>query len=200
MAIKDSKSEQHIKDTAKQVFFKEGRMQATTQEIADTAGVNRTLLHYYFRSRDILLDLVFKESLTQLRSRVHGVVLSQEPFKLKIERIIDTFFEELNNFPYLETFIVLYMNKHPELYGELFTKLPENPEGMNTLLKEIQSEMQAGTIKEMEPVQFFINLFSLMSYPFIARPLYQNMFNLSNDDYKSILSKRKNVIMSLLFQ
>ncbi len=55
MAAKDtgSSTENLIKETAMRVFFKEGRFTATTQEIADAAGVNRTLLHYYFRSRDI---------------------------------------------------------------------------------------------------------------------------------------------------
>ncbi|HYD90018.1 MAG TPA: helix-turn-helix domain-containing protein, partial [Flavobacterium sp.] len=47
-------TERLIKETAKRVFFGEGRFNATTQEIADAAGVNRTLINYYFRSRDKL--------------------------------------------------------------------------------------------------------------------------------------------------
>ena len=49
---KDEATEELIKNTAKRLFFGEGKFNATTQEIADAAGVNRTLLNYYFRSRD----------------------------------------------------------------------------------------------------------------------------------------------------
>jgi TetR/AcrR family transcriptional regulator len=64
MAItnKDAATEELIKETAKKIFFKEGKFNATTQEIADAAGVNRTLINYYFRSRNTLFDLVFKEA------------------------------------------------------------------------------------------------------------------------------------------
>jgi len=200
MSIKDSNTEQLIKDTAKRVFFKEGKLLATTQEIADAAGVNRTLLHYYFRSRDVLFNLVFKEALAKLRGRLHSVMVSVDPFRKKIENFIDAFFEELTDAPYLETFIVVHANKHPDELGELFTKLPGGSERLKNFLKEIQREIELGNIPEMKPIQFFINLFSLMSYPFVAKPVYQNMFDLSDSAYKKILNERKKVIMSMLFR
>lgn len=111
MPVKDCKTEQHIKDTAHRIFLKEGKMLATTQEIADAAGVNRTLLHYYFRSRDALFDLVFQEALTTLRVRLHKVIGSGLSFRQKIEDFLDVFFEELTQSPYLETFITLQLNQ-----------------------------------------------------------------------------------------
>src|SRR3982751_5583860 len=107
MSVKDSKTEQHIKDTARNIFLKEGKLLATTQDIADAAEVNRTLLHYYFRSRDVLLDMVFPEALTKLRTRIHEVIGYPHPFREKIENLLDVFFEELSALPYLETFIAL---------------------------------------------------------------------------------------------
>ena len=59
---KDDATEELIKNTAKRLFFGEGKFNATTQEIADAAGVNRTLINYYFRSRDKLFDLVFSDA------------------------------------------------------------------------------------------------------------------------------------------
>jgi len=48
MPVIDCQTEKLILDTAMRVFFAEGRINATTQDIADTAGVNRTLINYYF--------------------------------------------------------------------------------------------------------------------------------------------------------
>jgi AcrR family transcriptional regulator len=197
---KDCTTEQHLKDTARRVFLKEGKMLATTQEIADAAGVNRTLLHYYFRSRDVLFDLVFQEALLQLRLRFHEVIGSNLVFREKIERLIDVFYEELTELPYLETFIALQLNQAPERYEEMFVHLPGGKQRIKNFLKEIQHEMEVGTIPEMKPINYFINLFSLMAYPYVARPIYRNMFDLSDAAYNKLLPERKDIIMSLLFK
>src|SRR3954468_2098724 len=105
MPVKDCTTEQLIKETAKRIFLKEGKMLATTQDIADAAGVNRTLLHYYFRSREVLFNLVFKEAVTKLRERIHEVLALALPLKQKIENLVNVFYEELTASPYLETFI-----------------------------------------------------------------------------------------------
>lgn len=199
MPVKDCKTEQLIKDTAKRIFLTEGKMLATTQDIADAAGVNRTLLHYYFRSKELLFDMVFKESLTNLRERLHEVLGSELPFKQKIENLVTVFYEELTEAPYLETFIALHLNHDPEKYEELFTGLPGGKDRMKNFLKEIQREMEKGNITEMKPVNFFINLFSLMAYPFVARPIYLKMFDLTDTAYNKLLIERKKGIISTIF-
>ena len=197
---KDVNTEQHLKDTARRIFLKEGKMLATTQEIADAAGVNRTLLHYYFRSRDALFDIVFQEALTQLRKRIHEVIGSKLVFRDKIESLIQVFYEELTELPYLETFIALQLNQEPHKYQELFIHLPGGKERIKNFLKEIQEEMEKGSIPEMKPINYFINLFSLMAYPYVARPIYKNLFGLSDTSYNKLLPERKDIIMSLLFK
>lgn len=199
MPVKDCKTEQLIKDTAKRIFLTEGKMLATTQDIADAAGVNRTLLHYYFRSRDVLFDLVFKEALTKLRQRVHLVLGAPLAFKEKIENIVDVFYEELTDSPYLETFIALHLNQEPDKFDELFIALPGGKDRMKNFLREVQNEMDKGTIAQMKPINFFINLFALLSYPFVARPIYLKMFDLTNAAYNKLLSERKKSIISMLF-
>ena len=71
MSTKDSATEDLIKETAKRIFFAEGRFNATTQEIADAAGVNRTLVHYYFRSRDLLFEKVWMEGQTEFKDKLN---------------------------------------------------------------------------------------------------------------------------------
>lgn len=199
MPVKDCKTEQLIKDTAKRIFLTEGKMLATTQDIADAAGVNRTLLHYYFRSRDVLFNMVFKEALTKLRERLHEVLGSELPFKQKVENLVNVFYEELTESPYLETFIALHLNQEPEKYEELFIVLPGGKERMKNFFKEVQREMDKGNIAEMKPVNFFINLFALMAYPFVARPIYLKMFDLTDAAYNRLLIERKKSIITMLF-
>lgn len=199
MQEKDRKTEQLIKETAKRIFLTEGKMFATTQHIANAAGVNRTLLHYYFRSREVLFNMVFKEALTNLRERLHEVLGSELIFREKIENLVTVFYEELTVYPYIETFVALHLNQQPEKYEAFFTKLPGGKERIRNFLKEIQQEMEKGTIVEMKPINFFINLFGLMAYPFVARPLYLKMFDLTDSAFNKLITERKKGIISLLF-
>jgi len=169
MSAKDTDTEQLIKDTAKQVFFGEGRFNATTQEIADAAGVNRTLINYYFRSRDNLFQIVFQDAETEEQKRTEMIVSSQLPLKEKIAAFLDLFFEQSSRYPYLEMYIVTQMNqgschKDPEVMGRL----------LDNFYKEIEAEMEMGNIIKMRPQQFVINMISLTSFPVSMRPMIQH--------------------------
>ena len=52
-------TETRIFDAALTVFASKGRDGARMQEIADHAGINRALLHYYFRTKQQLYQAVF---------------------------------------------------------------------------------------------------------------------------------------------
>ena len=77
-------TEDLIKETAKKIFFQQGHLKATTQEIADAAKVNRALIHYYFRSRNLLFDRVLQEAMTGFMHQVLSVLESEASFKEKI--------------------------------------------------------------------------------------------------------------------
>ncbi|NNE47360.1 MAG: helix-turn-helix transcriptional regulator, partial [Rhodothermales bacterium] len=51
-------TEQQILEAALNVFSRKGRDGARMQEIADLAGINKALLHYYFRSKNGLYERV----------------------------------------------------------------------------------------------------------------------------------------------
>src|SRR5690606_217884 len=100
----DIDTEELIKETAKRVFFGEGRFKATTQEIADAAGVNRTLINYYFRSRNNLFEIVFQDAQTKENAIAEQIIFSDLPFHQKIEKYLDLFFEQAKKYPYLEIY------------------------------------------------------------------------------------------------
>src|SRR3954466_15937412 len=97
-----AQTEQLIKKTAKKVFFQKGFLDATTQEIADEAKVNRALIHYYFRSKEQLLDVILEEVITRKRARVVAIFTSGLSFHQKIAVYIDAIVEQGLLFPYLE--------------------------------------------------------------------------------------------------
>lgn len=200
MTHKDTETEEVIKQAAKKLFFVEGRFNATTQEIADAAGVNRTLLNYYFRSRNKLFDLVLKDARKQFRERMKYVFRSTLSFKEKIEQFIEVFLSEAVAFPYLETYLVTQLNQGFEGHEVLLEYEEEIKRDMSAFFAEIRQEMDAGTIETMEPVQFLWNLIALLSFPVAMKPLYMRLMDIPENEYRRLLQDRKQIIISTLFK
>ena len=89
MGVEEAQTEKLIKEKARTLFFQKGFLNATTQEIADEAGVNRALIHYYFRSREQMLDILLDETLLEKKDRVRSILSSELSFREKIARYID---------------------------------------------------------------------------------------------------------------
>ena len=199
MPIRDCKTEKHIIDTAKRVFFTEGRVYATTQEIADAAGVNRTLINYYFHSKKALFEAVIKTAMEEFKGNADLILLSDMPFREKTEKFIDDFMNNLIRYPYLESFITVDIIQNRLKNNTSLVILVKSPSPIQKYLKEIESEMEAGRIQKSTSVHFMMNLFSLMIYPLIMKPLQMSLMNLDETEYNKILNQRKQVILELLF-
>jgi len=191
---KKDQTEDIIKETAKRIFFKEGRFNATTQEIADAAGVNRTLINYYFRSRNNLFTIVFEEArkIDEIRSK--SIMLSDANFKDKIANFIEMSLEMNIEYPYLESYIVSQMNQG-------FCYRRENiKEDSAQFFTDVEEAMSKGLIEKMEPIQFLLNMISLVNFPMAMRPLIQDNLQISDQEYKRILRERKDIILKTLFK
>jgi TetR/AcrR family transcriptional regulator len=194
MAQRDTGTEQLIKDTAKRIFFSEGKLQATTQDIADAAGVNRTLLNYYFRSRDMLFEQVSAEAMAEMKTVIDSVFLEKIEFKAKLKKLITVFMDQAMQFPYREVYLVNALNKADKTVPE------EKKIRVQAFLKEVNEEMEKGKIKKMDPRQFCMNLFSLMAYPLITNCLNKSIYNVNDAEYLKLMEDRKQVIFDLIYQ
>ena len=199
MSVKISATEEHIKETAKKVFLKEGRYNATTQEIADAAGVNRTLLHYYFRSREVLLEKVLLEGQKEFRQKLTENYDKELPFKERISLFIDVWMGHIKEYPFLDAYLVTQMHDG-NFIENLETESKSTATNKASFFKEMEAEMKAGRISKMEPIQFLLNLISMISYPLIMRPLMEKALILNKKAYNKIIAERKEAIMACLFK
>ncbi|MFT3675436.1 MAG: TetR/AcrR family transcriptional regulator [Chitinophagaceae bacterium] len=198
MAVKDSHTEQQIKEAAMRLFFTEGRFKATTQEIADAAGVNRTLVNYYFRSRDLLFDQILKDARDRMDQRLELAMENSSTFRQKIEQFIEHFVEQSLAYPYLDIYMVSRINEDVEKHNEIIADLKKT-ERLKLFLKEVEEEMKKGTIPEMPAQQFLLNLLSLLSHPVVLQPIMKKIFNQTDKQYRQMLVSRKEIILKMLF-
>lgn len=189
-----SDTEKLIMETAMNVFFAEGRFNATTQEIADAAGVNRTLINYYFRSRNNLFDIVFQNAQEHEKELMEAIVFSDLPLKEKLSRHLDIFFEQTKKYPYLEIYMVTQMNQ-----GNCFKDKDSFERVLDKFYLEIALEMEKGNVHKMRPEQFVLNFAALMSFPVSMRPLLEETLSMSKEAYDKLLEERKEIILQTLF-
>jgi TetR/AcrR family transcriptional regulator len=193
----EAQTEKLIKDKAREIFFQKGRLNATTQEIADEAGVNRALIHYYFRSREQLLEVVFKEAVAETRNKISAIFDSSKSFKKKISEYLDVFIDRNINYPYIQNFIVTEINQNPETEKDYFHQKRENLK--KNLLPQLNNEIKKGNIAPIKLEHFITNLMSMCSYPLVAKPIIQGMFGFDEKAYKNFLKERKTIIYHVLF-
>ncbi|HZY82872.1 MAG TPA: TetR/AcrR family transcriptional regulator [Cyclobacteriaceae bacterium] len=190
---KGQSSEELIIDTAKRIFLKEGRLHATTADIGKAAGLPRTSVHYYFRTRDLLFKHVFTDALQNLTEKLNEVVESNIPFRKKIEKYVEVWLENSLEYPYLDTFVVT------EIIAQNYKPVDKLANvRMNAFAAQVKAAMGRGEVKGSDPIQFILNLFSLLRYPSVTAPLYKELLGLDDKRYTDLLKKRQKEIVRLL--
>ena len=128
-------------------WYNDLRLGARMQEIADEAGINKAMLHYYFRSKQLLFEAVFKKAFMQLAPQINQVLNSEDSLFEKIENFADKYVSFIMENRFLPNFIIQELNNNPEFAAEFFSR-GEFPKPTNFLL-QIEEEIQKETIKSI---------------------------------------------------
>src|SRR5690349_22190096 len=102
---KDKSTQDRILDAARKVFVRKGMAGARMQDIADEAGINKALLHYYFRSKEKLFEQIFKELSFQFLPRVNAIFESDGSLFEKIEMFCSEYISKMIENPFIPLFI-----------------------------------------------------------------------------------------------
>ncbi len=194
--IKKDNTEEKILDAAQSVFVMKGMDGARMQQIADEAGINKALLHYYFRSKEKLFEAIFKSVFSQILPNLMEMVYSEVPFEEKLEVFIDKYITLLLKNPFVPTFILKEMNRNPDFLASILKNSGLQPQKIFSMFEK---EMQAGKIKTMDPRDLLVNTLGLCIFPIAARPLLSIMlFDGDKKAYNDFLEKRKITIKEFI--
>jgi len=187
----DKNTEKTILEAAKRVFHERGLAGARMQQIADEAGINKALLHYYFRNKQQLFKAVFSEAFATLIPQINEMFNTEEPLFDKIRSFADRYTALLMQHPYLPGFIINEINNNPKFASEYLTAVRPEPD---KLLIQIQEEVEKGNILPVNPLQLVINLLSLCIFPFVAAEMIKNIRGLSQEEFDNLLEERRKYV------
>lgn len=196
-AADDRGTERRILDAAHAVFIRRGTAGARMQEIAQEAGVNSALLHYYFRSKERLSAAVFQRARGDLLPAVIGILGSDEELEAKVHGVIDVELTQLLARPYLPGYILSELAHQPDRVRQLFAtttgRLPDEI-GQAVLVKlrsQIQARVRAGRMRAIAPEEFLVNLLSMCIFPFAARPIWSAMLGWDDEGFERFIARRR---------
>lgn len=186
---KDITSEEKILAAAKKVFIKKGMAGARMQDIADEAGINKALLHYYFRTKEQLFEKIFFDLSQIFWPQLNAIFDSDDSLYYKIEQFCSVYIEKISYNPYIPLFVLYEMNQRPtEFIKKMFKgKLPKPTK----LLRQIDDEVKAGRIQPIHPAQLLMNMVSMCIFPFIGKPMIMATMDINESSYAALLEQRK---------
>ncbi|NTW23646.1 MAG: TetR/AcrR family transcriptional regulator [Lentimicrobium sp.] len=187
----DTNTEQLIFKAARKIFTQKGFDGARMQEIANEAGINKALLHYYFRSKDKLFEAIFKEVLNTVFPKIISVLMSPIPLIQKIEQVSVNYIEMLKQNPDIAVFVFHEISRNPLRMVGNFKNAGADFEIVG---RQLEAEVQAGNIIPIKAEHLIANLISMCVFPFIAKPVFMGMMGMDNDAYMRFIEERKQVI------
>ena len=189
------KSRQKAIETARKLFIEKGKDGVRMQEIADKAEVNKGLLHYYFKSKEQLFLEVLSGEIGHIYADINDILKTEMSLDEKLAGIIDRYFEMLHENPNLPSFIMFEVNKHPELVKELAAeiKLEETVE----LLDSAFRDNRITSTKEFA-FQVILNIISLCVFPFMMKPMAEEMSKRNGLEWTDMMEKRKTFLKGLI--
>lgn len=190
-------AEDRIKQAAIRVFMDKGMHGARMQDIADEANINKAMLHYYFRNKQQLFEVVFQHQFFKLFQSLSTIIFSESTFEEQVPELVAKEIELFSEIPTLPLFVLDSAWRNPDLIKQLMSDKPIDMV-KKTLQKTINDAVKRNVIRHISVEQFLMNLMSLVIYPFIAKPLFSTVFNKSDKQYEVLLKKRKTEITELI--
>lgn len=193
---KTENTETEILIAAKEIFQQKGMAGARMQEIADKAKINKALLHYYYRSKQLLFEAVFKSAFSLLAPQLNKVLNDDSDLFEKIRKFTENYVSFVIKHPYLPNFVIQELNKNPEFVQKLRSE--KNFPSIEKFKLQVSDAINQGIIKPIEAEQLFINIISLNIFPFIGEPLLMALVNVDKESYNKILENRKTEVAEFI--
>jgi AcrR family transcriptional regulator len=192
----DQQTEEKILDAARAVFIRRGTAGARMQEIAEEAGVNQALLHYYFRSKERLSDAVFQQVARQLFPRLFQTLGSDLPLDEKFDVMVNFYIDILSQNRFIPAYVLSELHHHPERAEQILASgMGANPgKALAPVIAKLKSQIdegvKAGTMRPITPEELIVNMLSLCVFPFAARPLFAVALGFDDTRFAAFLKQR----------
>lgn len=203
MKEKEIDKESLILKSAEEEFLEKGYTNAKTTEIAKRAGVTHAMLHYYYRTKRNLFEIVLQR---KMESLVNVFVFSFKqdlPFLEKLKKGVEDHFDVVSANPKLPNFIFSEILNNEENRNYFLNILkPHFLEILQSIEIELRQEANQGNVKYIEPYNLLFAIISVNVFGVLALPVITGLLEMNANQFEAFKLERKKqnveLVMSLL--
>ena len=190
---KEQPLEEAILEVAEKLFLEKGFAMTSTTEIAKEVGCNQALVHYYFRTKDNLFNVIFEQKFKTFFQGVFEMrTMGNLSFQDKLRHIIETHFDLLRKNPKMPALILNELSRRPDQIAVLREKLHSLPEKLFAELeKDLQVEIQQGNIRDISLMDILVSMLSLNIALFIIMPVAEKMLQINEIQKEFMITHRR---------
>ena len=177
-------------------FEEKGYSGARMQSIANRAGINKALLHYYYKSKDALFQIIMKRAFNTFMPEVVRVFNEDLDIFTTIEIFTATYIDSFINNPRIPGFITQEINHNPDRLLDLIRS-----SGVDTgsVKQKISKAVEEGHIIAIQPEQLMVNIISLCLFPFVAKPIVTGLIlEGDNNAFDRLINARKKEVAQFI--
>jgi len=199
MTVQHINTEQLIVESARKHFAAKGYSGVSLQDIARDAGTTKSMVNYYFRSKEKLFSVIFLTEFQLLFSSIAAFLQEELPLIQKITRIVSLDVDRLLKMPELPVFILSEMHRSPEIVLKHLAHIPID-QLLLKLDKQIRKEARQGIIRYLPARELMINIQSLTIFPFLAKPMMIGRLGYTEKTFAILMLKRKKDIVDSIWK
>lgn len=162
---------------ARALMAEQGLPRVTVREVAERAGVQPALVHYYFGSKDELLRAVVAEVASEMLERAQQAVSVEGPVEERLRNLIRGMVDALTADPYAPRLImeqVLFAEDDViDFFADHYAR--PNMERIRSLLEEGQRD---GELREVEPMFLIPSMMGANIFFFLMAPIIRRLFGM----------------------
>jgi TetR/AcrR family transcriptional regulator len=196
-----SETEERIFLAALQEFSRKGRAGTRMQDIADRAGINKALIHYYFRSKDRLYEEVFSFVIRKYFFRMSEVLSMDASLEVTLRTFIDKYIDLMEAQPALPSLLMrdiadgasVFREKIQDIMLPLANSIPK------LFNEKINAAVARGEIRREDPAQIIITLMGSCLYFYVGFPILSLMFPQIEKKRSAFVKERKEHLFRTLY-
>lgn len=180
---------------AKELFTENGFAETSMSDIAARVGINRPVLHYYFRTKERMFMAVVGSLVESLIPKIQNIISQKElSVAERVSMVVDAYYRVFTANPNLPMFIMREMQRDFHFVENIV--LTSHFDNYFTVIKEnLQDNMRQGQLKPV-PMRFlFLSFYSMLTIPFTVRPVCTTYMLNEGESFEAMLEEWKPYII-----
>jgi len=196
-----SETEKKIVEAATTVFLEKGMDGARMEEIARNAGINKALLHYYFRSKEKLYQEVLRNEVRHFYLRFFNSISPVDEFSEFLKHFIYNYIDQIKENPQVVRFIFWEIGRGGKLVRSVLREILSNQHTRipHLISDKINKAIAEKKIRPVDPQHLLFSLIGMSIFVFIAKPVIETLFEDIDVNSSSFIEKRKSEIFNLVW-